>query len=190
MTVYAPVDLDPYCNAVGATSDDYRNRGQVNAWGNSFPAEEIPFGSVLQVGAVPFRLPTKRANCDHLEAMGQSISLPARPPVSGLALLCFGEMGDQELDVELDGPDGECNRLTVLAPTWLVDRGQDPVDDCYCCSHLHYAGGYELALLRPTMWCWHRQWERQAPLTRLRMGRNPLFHLLAVTLLHRESPDA
>jgi hypothetical protein len=184
MLLHSPIDLKRYYNAVGATCDTSRVSGAVNAWGNSFPAEELPFGSTLTVLNIPFHLPDKDGSNDHIEAMGQVIELPEPSPVTGLALLCFGEMGDQELDLDLCGANSTNRHLTVVGEAWLVESDKSDTENCYACSHLHYPGDYELALLRPALWCWTARWQRPFRMTRIALGINPLFHLFAATGLH------
>jgi hypothetical protein len=191
MRAHTPVPLDALRNARAATRDDERHRGGVNAWGNSYPAEELPFGGTLRVAGVPFALPPAGAEHDHVETLGQTLALPAAEPCTGVALLCFGEMGDQALPVDLFAePDGHM-ALLALAKGWLLPPGAPDPPDGWVCSHLHYPGGYELDQLRPVLWCNSFGWEAPRVPTRLGLGTNPLFHLVAVTLLHGavRSPD-
>ncbi|HEU4882763.1 MAG TPA: hypothetical protein VFT45_10970 [Longimicrobium sp.] len=183
MIAHTPVPLDGLRNARAATRDADRHRGGVNAWGNSFPAEELPFGAALRVGGIPFVLPPVDGEHDHVETLGQAIRIPPASPSLGVALLCFGEMGDQALGVDLYGHGGEHLPLVARAKGWLVPRGEAPAD-AHVCSHLHYPGGYELDPLRPALWCSASRWEAPVAAALLRLGINPLFHLVAVTLLH------
>jgi hypothetical protein len=179
---YLPVNLDPYCCASAATWNHDRSLGCANAWGNSFPAEELPFGDNLEIAGIPFRLPHKRA-ADHIECLGQTVSLGAAKPSSGVAFLSFGEMGDQELTVQFHGDAGVSREVKATTREWLID--DRPVEErrCYSCSHLHYPGGYELKLLRPVCWANVHLWDNPALLRKMQLGFNPLFHLFAVTLL-------
>lgn len=179
------VDLDAACNATAATFDADRRAGAVNAWGNSFPAEELPFGQVLEVGGTLFRLPVK-GRYDHVEAVGQRLPVAAGPTVTGVALLCFGEMGQQEVSLALAGPAGPSARLVVSVPGWLAEpEAGDHADvvTAVRCTHLHYPGGYELAALRPSVLRWLHRLPAPTEVTGLDLGVNPLFHLLAVTLI-------
>jgi hypothetical protein len=182
------LDLTPYRNALAATYDSERSRGSVNAWGNSFPAEELPSAGRVEVADVPFRLPERGPSHDSLEATGQLIGLPGEPRVRGIALLCFGEMGTQELDLGVVGPRG-MRRITVLAPGWLVPDGLPHTEPGIRFSHLHYPGDYELTALRPVLWCRTARWAPTDSTQALQVGENPLFHILAVTLLTAGSRD-
>jgi hypothetical protein len=177
-----PVDLRKYCNAFAATFDSDRSLGSINAWGNSFPAEELPFGTMLTLNGVRFCLPPKEAGApDHIEALGQVITLPARR-MCGLGLLAFGEMGSQALGIDIEFPGEKTAFFRVVAPAWLIAGVPQPDDGRIICSHLHYVGGYELSFLRPAMWCVCVEWPDAIPL-RMRLGINPFFHLLAVSEL-------
>ena len=180
-----PLDLTPWLNAAVATFDGERPRGALNAWGNSFPAEEMPFGSTLTVGGVPFRLPAKAPGApDSVEPLGQTIAVPDAPEASGVALLCCGEMGDQRVAVRAVSGRGEAvAEFVAVARGAMVPAGTDLGGEGFAPSHLHYPGDYDLALALPAAWLREHRWERRSPVARLELGVNPLFHLLAITLL-------
>jgi hypothetical protein len=183
-----PVDLTPWLNAAVATFDAERPQGALNAWGNSFPAEELPFGSTLTVGGVAFQLPAKApGEPDSIEPLGQIITVPGAPAASGIALLCTGEMGDQRLPLRVVNQRGEeVADLLAVARGAMVPAGTDLAGEGFATSHLHYPGGpggYDLALALPALWRWEHRWETPAALARIVLGTNPLFHLLAITLL-------
>ena len=182
MTI-VPVDLTPWLNAAVATFDGERPSGALNAWGNSFPAEEMPFGSLLTVGDVPFRLPDKApGQPDSVEPLGQTLEIPGE--ASGIAFLCCGEMGDQRLPVRVLKEDGEVvTELVAVARGVMVPAGTDLGDEGFAGSHLHYPGDYDLALALPAAWRVEHRWEKPASVARVELGVNPLFHLLAITLL-------
>jgi hypothetical protein len=173
------ISLRPHFNARAATSDDERTRGGFNAWGNSFPREELTFDEVFEVDRIPFRL-ERDGTLDHLEADGQCVQLP-EAEAAALALLAFGEMGPQRARIVMES-DGEPHAIDVEAAGWLVD-GTSQVERALDCTHLHYPGGYELAHLRPVMWPYVFTLPRQGNWRRLRIEANPLFHIAAATLL-------
>jgi hypothetical protein len=175
MTACTTIDLRAHLNARAATNDDERERGGFNAWGNSFPAEELRFGKLIEVGGLPFLL-GRRGALDHLEANGQHIVLPD-VPAAALAVLAFGEMGPQRTAIEVGG-----HEIDVEAAGWLID-GQSYAEGALDCTHLHYPGGYELALLRPVMWPYVFRLPPDARAEQIRIGTNPLFHVAAMTLL-------
>ncbi len=178
------LDLTQHLNAVSATADSSRHLGAANAWGNSFPAEELPFGKVVFVASVPFRMPSRGGAADNMEALGQIVNLPKLSPIAGLALLCYGEMGEQGLTICAQGIDGRVRRLSAIAQGWPVEKNA-AVGHCgFECSHLHYNDGCEFSALRPVLWCWKSTWEDPLCLKHLMLGTNPLFHISAVTCLH------
>ena len=184
------VDLTPHLNAVVATFDGERPRGALNAWGNSFPAEELPFGADLRVGEVLFGLPAKAPGAeDSVEPLGQVLEVPGAPVAAGISLLCCGEMGEQRADVRvLDGEGRAVAELVAVARGSMIPAGTPVGDAGFAASHLHYPGDYDLALALPVAWRWEHRWERPAPVARIELGVNPLFHLLAVTLLGPGEP--
>lgn len=180
-----PVDLAPWVNATVATYDSERPSGALNAWGNSFPAEELPFGASLTVGGVPFRLPRKApGQPDSVEPLGQTVEVPGGPTATGIALLCCGEMGEQRVPVQVLDDRGETvARFVAIARGVMVPAGMVPRDEGFACSHLHYPGDYDLALALPAVWCCEHRWKAPVPIARIVLGTNPLFHLLAISLL-------
>jgi hypothetical protein len=181
---YSPIDLNSFHNAAGATFDSERINGGVNAWGNSFPAEELPFGRTLTVADIPFLFPVKNSKFDHVEALGQTIELPQTFPAIGFAFLCFGEMGDQEIDLTVVFNDSRETHIRLRANVWLTENSQPEEVTRFTCSHLHYPGNYELAYLRPTLWCRRVAWTPASIVARMHLGMNPLFHIFAATSLH------
>jgi hypothetical protein len=183
-----PVILDGLLNATAATWDGDRAVGFVNAWGNSFPAEEMPFGRTVRLGAAEYRLPPKpRDGPDHVEVLGQEIVLDGRR-VHGIAALCFAEMGARGWSLRVEGPQGATG-VDVVAPGWVIDRATRPEPGHLVCSHLHYVGGYELDHFRPVAWSVERRLPRPIPADRLRFSESPLVHLLALSLLTDDGDD-
>lgn len=179
MSRFVTLSIDRLCNALAATSDEHRGSGSLNAWGNSFPAEELHLGETVEVGCVPFGLAPATAAGDHLEALGQVVDVVPHAAI-GLAALCFGEMGPQTLDFEVMGQRAS-RHASITSPGWLVDRSVPTPSRALMCSHLHYPGGYELDHFRPTAWCRTAWFGETVRVSRLHLGVNPLFHILALT---------
>ncbi len=185
------IDLEPYLNARVATFENNRPAGELNAWGNAFPAEELPFGSTLAIGPVVFRLPEKAGNdYDSVEPLGQVIEIAPGPPAGGLAFLCCGEMGEQHLPIRVTAPGRDPVELAAVAKGVMVTPRLDVGDEGFVCSRLCYPGDYDLALALPALWCFQHRWEEPCSPTRLEVGTNPLFHLVAVTLLDADQDHA
>ncbi|RXD05719.1 hypothetical protein EQZ23_11850 [Sphingomonas sp. UV9] len=191
MTRFAPIDLRPIRNARAATWDFERAAGAVNAWGNSFPAEDMPYGRPLWVGDLRFEIAQPdAAGIDHVELRDQSLRLP-HMTATGIALLCFAEMGPRRFTVRIDG-DGETRTLDLIAPGWMIAGQALPEERRFVATHLHYPGddpaGYELRQLLPTAWAIARH---VAPIRarQLYISGSPLVHILAISML-REIEDA
>lgn len=177
------LDLADIVDSVGATFDTERPAGAFNAWGNSFPAEELPFGRRTVVDGISYELVDKAPRQpDHFEALGQRLPVgPPHRPVNALALLAAGEMGPQELTVRVHLATGVQSRSVVIRG-WEV-RPETPVTaDQLRGSHLHYPGDYDLALLVPVLWS-HVLPLPGGPVTAIEPLANPLVHIFAITLL-------
>jgi hypothetical protein len=181
---FETVTLEPLFNSIGATSDSQRRAGLLNAWGNSFPAEELPFGSTLTVGGIPFQLPDKaRTNYDVLEPLGQTIELSDDGPLAALAFLCCGEMGEQYVDVRAIRADGgEPIEFSVMAKGFSVLPDEDLGPEAYRLTHLHYPGDYDLGLMTGALWCFQHPFAKPVRLARLELGTNPLLRIAGLTL--------
>ncbi len=188
MRIFDLVDLSDRCNAFAATSDDDRRSGRFNAWGNSYPQEELRPGSIIQQGGVPFLLPRASQSGDHLVAFDTGTPFSFWEPAKMILLLCAGEMGDQELCVRLWDTRGFCSEVVVWAGHWLR-QDKDAADDRLDFTHLHYPGGYELDSPRPVLWRVTITNPRRQAIARLGLGVNPLFHLFAITCI-RETNGA
>ncbi|MFL6139299.1 MAG: hypothetical protein ACJ74O_16060 [Frankiaceae bacterium] len=77
-TGYRAVDLGAHLDCVGIEPTRRPGRAAFNVWSNAFPLEELPCGSVVRIGDVPFRMPpADGARPDNLRCRGQRIELPA-----------------------------------------------------------------------------------------------------------------
>ncbi|QND61847.1 hypothetical protein [Mesorhizobium huakuii] len=178
------IDLAPHCNACAATFDSERSAGCVNIWGNSFPAEDVPFGRPIIVGGVTYQLVAKQPGApDHVEALGQRIEIGVVAVGYALGVLGFGELGPQTLMLRLTDRFGAVVGVRVQLPNWLLPRGAPARTATWRASHLHYVGDYELDHLCPAMF------SATVPLlapfwpVTLTIEPNPLAHVMAVTML-------
>lgn len=183
MSAFEPVNLVPWMNRRGFSPDHERAAGRLNAWGNSFPAEEAWFGASRRIGGVPFMLARADAT-DHIECLGQRIDVVPGSSTSSVALLCCGEMGERTLDVMAVGAADERELLDFHAPAWLVEPTEHGSLAAWIFSHLHYPGDYELALLRPALFCVRCPVITPRVLVALELGTNPFFHVFAATLCY------
>lgn len=179
------IDLTPWLNAAVATYDSERPRGALDAWGSSFPAEELPFGSLKRVGGVLFCFPSKEpGRPDSVEPLGQTLRIPGAPTAVGIALLCCGEMGEQRVPVRvLDGEGRTIADFVAVATGVMIPAGSQPADAGFACSHFHDPGDRDLTYAQPAAWRAEHWWDEPAEVSRIELGVNPLFHLFGVTLL-------
>lgn len=178
------VDTKPYLNSTVTTYDCDRKRGNLNAWGNSFPAEELPFGATLTVNSVPFNLSAKvERGHDNIEVLGQAIQIGDIGPARGVAFLGCGEMGDQYLTGRIISLKREPLSFSVLANGSMIPADRAVGGDGFTFTHLHYPGGYELDLMSAGVWCFQYRWEELLEVTQFEFDSNPLVHLFALTLL-------
>jgi hypothetical protein len=183
MTMHA-IDLASHRNAHAATFDSGRDAGCVNIWGNSFPAEEVPFGRAIIVGGVTYQLAPKQPGAaDHVEALGQRIEIGAVAGGHALGVLGFGELGPQALMLRLTDRFGTDVGVRVQLPNWLLPREAPVRAAAWQASHLHYAGDYELDHLRPAMFSATARLPAPIWPVTLTIEPNPLAHVMAVTLL-------
>lgn len=186
MTAYR-LDLSGVADRIGATFASNRRAGEMNAWGNSYPAEELPFGTQLPIGSVRYELvpksPVMPSQPDHVEMLGQLMAAgPPGQPARALAVLAAGEMGPQEMSVRVHLATGDVCVRSATIPGWMLRPQTPPSPDQFRCDHLHYPGGYRLSLLVPVLW------SRVLPLpgaavTAIELMPNPLIHVFAITLL-------
>jgi hypothetical protein len=178
------IDLAPHCNAHAATFDDGRNLGFVNIWGNSFPAEEVPFGHNMIVGGISYQLATKLPGApDHVEALGQLIEVRAAAGGQALGVLGFGELGSQDLTLALTDRFGVVVRIRMTLPNWLLPRDTPCSAAAWRASHLHYVGDYELDHLRPAMFSVTARLPTSVWPVAVTIEPNPLAHVMGLTLL-------
>ena len=181
---YEALSLTPFLNSIGTTYDSQRREGLLNAWGNSYPAEELPLGSSVTVGGIPFQLPKKAQNhYDVVEPLGQTIELSDHGAVLGVACLCCGEMGEQYLSVRAVRAQGAPIDFTVVAKGFSTLPGEDLGPQAFDFTHLHYAGDYDLDLLTCALWCFEHRFEEPVRLVRLELGVQPLVRIAGLTLI-------
>jgi hypothetical protein len=183
------LDLNRFLNAGCASPVNAPGSGVVNAWGNSFPLEEMPFGKQIVLDGIPFNLAQKSADADdHIECLGQWLSDPAADAAQvfdTVNILGFGELGDQPLEVIVEGPAGQTQLSQLCIPNWLQLSTAPFCPSVWRAEKLRYAGGYDLAHLRPCFTAVAARLTRPTPIVRLRLGASPLAHVLAITFSKR-----
>ncbi|HUD37194.1 MAG TPA: hypothetical protein VMR14_09875 [Streptosporangiaceae bacterium] len=184
---FTPLDLDPYANCVGIEPACRPGAGGFNIWRNTFPAEELPAGgSMVTVGAVPFRFPAADGvRADNIRCRGQLVTLPGTR-VDWLYLLGAAERRTEDaLTVCYAG--GACRRQ------WLRMSDFWPETDQWFGELLAYR---TTVMLYPQ----HAQdrmapsiWRQRVPVTvpdgavGVALPDNPAMHIFALTLLDEEA---
>lgn len=184
------LDIEAHLNAHLATFDSNRRAGFVNAWRNSFPAEEIPFGENLLIGGTMFRLPRKeRGAPDHVEALEQTLEVDAMSSARAAAILGFGELGDQELKLRVSDAFGDEHTTRAVLPNWLVPKHTRQTLQSWRATHLHYPD-YELDHLCPCLFAVTAPFRSAIRPRFITLHANPLAHVVAISLLIEGPPHA
>jgi len=185
------VPLDEHANAHAATFNADRAAGFVNPWGNSFPAEEVPFGRTLICNGVPFQLGSKRAaEPDHVECLRLELATEASIATRTIGLLGFSELGNQTLELGIVGRFKERRHATLVVPYWLNVPRDAAGPAVWQATHLHYAAGYELDRLVPSLHAVILRLPSPFHAVSIEFEANPLVHIMALTLLDREVQHA
>jgi hypothetical protein len=184
------LDLHRHTNAHAATFDCDRSAGFVNAWRNSFPAEEMPFGDTVLLGGTAFELAEKTPGTpDHVEALEQTIEVDAIITVHAVGILGFGELGDQALAMTVGNRFGDLRRAQVVLPNWLEPKDAAPTARSWRATHLHYPD-YERDHLRPCLFGVTVRLSSAIQARFVTLHANPLAHVMAVSLLFEGAAHA
>jgi hypothetical protein len=189
------LDLSPYANVTGVTTDGYRARGEFDERGRSLPAEWTPpdlsgprehlYQSGYYSPGTPrapavFAFPDTSSGTGGVVACnGQSIELGDKP-VARVHLLAASTAGTGEATFGLRRAAGEIDELPTVVPSWTGRVEGVPVG-AYAPYIRHLAGddpsvaGYlhHLTLASPT-----------AEATTLVLPQAPWVKLVAVTVEH------
>jgi hypothetical protein len=179
---FVPLPLDGLLDSYIATYDQRRDLGALNTWGNSLPAEEIPFGRLVEIDAIPFALPAKGiTDPDNVEPLGQRIRFDEAHLCSGIALLACGEMGDQVLSLTLVGEHPRV--VTVDVPAAMLRAGATVQSGGISFTHTHFAEGYQLDSRLAALWVCRADWRPAVSAEAVELGVHPMVHIVACTLV-------
>jgi hypothetical protein len=159
------IDLSPYMNVTGVTTDGYRARGELDERGRSLPAEWTPpdlsgprehlYQSGYYSPGTPraqavFAFPgTDSGTGGAVACSGQSIEL-GNKPVSRVHLLAASTAGTGEATFGLRRTTGEIDEVLAVVPSWTDRVEGAPVgayapyvrglagDDPSVAGHLHH----------------------------------------------------
>jgi hypothetical protein len=135
------LDLRRHFNNDGISYDDWKNDGDFDGKGSTFPAEELPpSNSLIFVDSVPFYFPSKeRGFLNNMALTGQSIAfdpvLLEKVHILGAVEGQNGEVYEEEVTVSAQ--DGTYHPVFVGLSNWLLPA-QYNERIAFQCSHLHF----------------------------------------------------
>ena len=167
------VDLTPWLDNTGATSDSTRALGDFDGWGRSFPFEEI----TSQVLRDPGRLP---GCADNVSCTGQVIRLLEPVAVTACHVLGASEGGSFISPMGVRGPIDE-STVDLVFPDWMSVGSSSP-PPWFRATHAHE---HELdqPAVRPALWMSSHEWPGTLLVDALVLPANPSMHVFAVSLL-------
>lgn len=174
---WTPIDLTPWLDCRGITAAHERGRGGLSIWGNSLPAEQVPRGERVLVGAVPFQLAS--GDHDNLRCARQLVPVPSGR-YDWLYLLAAAERRSEDpvhLHFAGGAVDPEWLRVSDFWPETPPRFGERPA---FSCDRLHYPRHVQPGF-GPTLWRQRVAVTREAPLAAIRLPENPAIHIFALT---------
>ncbi len=182
------VDLTAYFDNTGITRRDDLSGGGFNIWSNTFPAEELPQGPVIDVGGLPFRFPCRGPGGDNLRCAGQLIEVPPQR-YDWLYLIAAAERRTED-SVLLHYADGAIDPEWLrVSDFWPETPGRFGERETLCCVSLHYPRHVQ-APMGPAIWRERVPVPREQPLAAIRLPDNPAIHIFALTLTGGEAAAA
>lgn len=175
-----PVDLTPWFNNPGMTTDECRSAGDFDGVGGSYPFADLAHLVGQPVGLAPTS--DGSGAPDNIVCEGQTLSLPERMVVQGLIVLGTAEMGSYREPLTIVATDGSSVQL-MLGLSDLAAGEPAFGEHCWALtSHYHRAEGDDFAF-RPRLW---RADLSVAPAIRgvqIALPSNPLFHVFGLALV-------
>ncbi|MEV7677956.1 hypothetical protein AB0O64_05250 [Streptomyces sp. NPDC088341] len=175
------IGIDDLLNNRATTSVADLEHGRLNAWGNSFPAEELPEpGTLVEVAGIPFQWANAHAEGDNVRCEGQLIDIPSRP-YDWIYLLAASERrGDSTLWAHYE--DGHSDPLRVGVSDFLDGTPAFGEVPAFRTRRMHYPHHVQQGL-PTTMWLTRVGMPRAGSARALRLPRSVALHVFAVTLL-------
>jgi hypothetical protein len=174
-----PINLGPWFNNVGTTTDEYRLRGNFDGCGGSYPFDDLRHLVGRPVGL--------SADCngsgspDNVACEGQVLSLLQVAPIERVVVVGSAEGSLQE-PLTIVAADGRRAQL-LFGLTDFLAGGPAFGERCLAIgSHLHRFGEDVLGP-RPRLWCAELAIPDFIRPDRLVLPKNPLFHLFSITLV-------
>jgi len=191
---YLTLDLTPYFNNDGISSDAGRNDGDFNGVGETYPEEDLPASSsLLECNGVVFRFPDKRDGTDNNIALeGQHIPIP-KDVYDGLFLLGASVSGYLEDVIRFMTAGGDQEEAFLGLSAWYkghsLKYGEQVAVRCsgyHCPAHHVYTDRLGVSY---GVWMQRAPIRTARPLIAIELPENPGMHIFAMTL-HRAEVKA
>ncbi len=175
------IGIDDLLNNRAVTGTHDLDSGRLNAWGNSFPAGELPApGTVTEVAGVPFLWPRAHADGDNVRCEGQVVDVPPGR-YDWIHLLAASERRSEDtLWAHYD--DGHADPLRVGISDFLDGTPAFGELPAFRTARMHYPHHVQ-ERLPTTMWLTRVGLPRRGTLRSLRLPRSVAMHVFALTLL-------
>jgi hypothetical protein len=175
------IGIDDLLNNRATTTVADLGRGRLNAWGNSFPAEELPTpGSLVEVAGIPFVWANADADGDNVRCEGQVIDIPPGQ-YDWIYLLAASERRSEDtLWVHYD--DGHADPLRLGVSDFLDGTPAFGELPAFRTTRMHYPHHVQHGL-PTTMWLSRVGMPRRGRARALRLPRLVAVHVFAITLL-------
>ena len=175
------IGVDDLLNNRAVTSVSDLARGQLNVWGNSFPAAELPTpGTLAEVDGIPFAWPNGRSDGDNVRCEGQLIDLPPEQ-YDWIYLLAASERRSEDtLWVYYD--DGHADPLRLGVSDFLDGTAAFGERPAFRTERMHYPHHVQQGL-STTMWLARAGMPRRGRAGALRLPRLVALHVFAITLM-------
>ncbi|PRX60363.1 hypothetical protein B0I32_117130 [Nonomuraea fuscirosea] len=183
--IFRTVDLGSYADCVGIEFTRRPGDGAFNIWRNTFPAEDLPRGEIVDVGGVPFCFPAADGrHPDNLRCRGQRIELP----VGRVDWLCFLAAAERRTEdtLSVHYADGATRAQWLRVSDFWPETPPRFGDVLafrtpYLLYQRHAQSGMAPAI-----------WRQRVPVTipgdvaAVTLPENPAMHIFALTLLTEE----
>ncbi|WP_433496673.1 hypothetical protein ACQP1K_16895 [Sphaerimonospora sp. CA-214678] len=175
------VGIDDLLNNRAITGVADLGRGRLNAWGNSFPAEELPApGTLAEVAGIPFLWANAHAEGDNVRCEGQIIDIPPAR-YDWIYLLAASERRSEDT-LWAYYEDGYADPLRVGVSDFLDGTPVFGELPGFRTTRMHYPHHVQHGL-PTTMWLSRVGMPRHGRALALRLPRSVALHVFAVTLL-------
>ncbi len=174
------IDIDGLLNNRATTDVRDLGSGRLNAWGNSFPAAELPApGSLIEVAGIPFTWANAHATGDNVRCEGQVVDIPPGR-YDWIYLLAASERRSEDT-IWAHYDDGHADPLRVGISDFLDGTPAFGELSAFRTSRMHYPHHVQEGL-PTTMWLTRVGMPRHGVAHSLRLPRSVAMHVFALTL--------